>query len=252
MTRLAKRMCSAAAAAALLCGCILPAYAAEEEEARVLQYESAEPVSAVVVDAEYADVVLQPGQTDKITVESAADAKGEYGYNCTITDGTLTVKVDLVEPEAYEEYTQMGTFKVLSTYINLSENTITVTLPNKMYDSIRAETSHSGIQMRDVQSQTAWFAAKYGNIVLSGVQPQKLELESKYGNVVFDQAAVIRCEGEIKYSNIRGTIAGRKSSYSTSVAVEYGDSNLQNQAGDGVHSLAFKAKYGNIDVSFTA
>ena len=49
MTRLAKRMCSAVLAAGLVCGCILPASAAEaEEEARVLQYETAQPVSAVV------------------------------------------------------------------------------------------------------------------------------------------------------------------------------------------------------------
>ena len=59
MTRLAKRMCSAVLAAGLVCGCILPASAAEaEEEARVLQYETAEPVSAVEVDAEYADVII--------------------------------------------------------------------------------------------------------------------------------------------------------------------------------------------------
>ena len=65
MTRLAKRMCSAVLAAGLVCGCILPASAAEaEEEARVLQYEPVEavepvepvqPVSAVVVDADYAE-----------------------------------------------------------------------------------------------------------------------------------------------------------------------------------------------------
>ena len=49
MTKFAKRFLSAAAAACLLCGCILPASAAEtEEEARVLQYETAQPVSAVV------------------------------------------------------------------------------------------------------------------------------------------------------------------------------------------------------------
>ena len=76
MTRFAKRLLSAAAAAALVCGCILPVSAAEAEEARVLRYETAEPVSSVVVDAEYADVIIQPGQTDRITVESAADAKG--------------------------------------------------------------------------------------------------------------------------------------------------------------------------------
>ncbi len=35
-------------------------------------------------------------------------------------------------------------------------------------------------------------------------------------------------------------------------AASDGDSNLRAQIGDGVHALAFKTKYGNIDVSFTA
>src|SRR5699024_3873173 len=98
MTRLAKRMCSAVLAAGLVCGCILPASAAEaEEEPRVLQYETAEPVSSVVVDTRWTEVVIQPGQTDRITVESAADAKGTYSYDCTVADGVLTVNVESIE-----------------------------------------------------------------------------------------------------------------------------------------------------------
>ena len=62
MTKLAKRIGSAVLAAGLVCGCILPASAAvAEEEASVLQYETAQPVSSVVLDTEYADVVIQPG-----------------------------------------------------------------------------------------------------------------------------------------------------------------------------------------------
>ena len=253
MTRFAKRLLSAAAAAALVCGCILPASAAEaEEEPRVLQYETAEPVSSVVVDTEYADVVIQPGQTDRITVESAADAKGEYSYDCTVADGVLKVNVEGIEGEEFRDYIQIGPFRFLNQYGSILKNTITVTLPSKLYDSIRVKVGHDNIRMRDVQSQTAWLTTEYGDIVLSGAQPQKLTLESKYGDVVFDQAAVTQCEGTTKYGDVTGTIAGSQSSYSTSTAVEYGDSNLRAQIGDGVHALAFNTKYGDIDVDFTA
>lgn len=253
MTKFAKRLLSAAAAACLLCGCILPASAAEtEEEARVLQYETAQPVSSVVVDTEYADVVIQPGQTDRITVESAADAKGEYSYDCTVADGVLKVNVEGIEGEEFRDYIQIGPFRFLNQYGSNLRNTITVTLPNKLYDSIRVKVGHDDIRMRDVQSQTAWLTTEYGDIVLSGAQPQKLTLESKYGDVVFDQAAVTQCEGTTKYGDVTGTIAGSQSSYSTSTAVEYGDSNLRAQIGDGVHALAFNTKYGDIDVDFTA
>ena len=233
MTRFAKRLLSAAAAAALVCGCILPVSAAEAEEARVLRYETAEPVSSVVVDAEYADVIIQPGQTDRITVESAADAKGTYSYDCTVTDGVLTVNVEGIKGEEFRDYIQIGPFRFLNKYGNTLDNTITVTLPNKMYDSIQVAVDYDDIRMRDIQSQTARLTTEYGDIVLAGVQPQKLEYESKYGDVT-------------------GTIAGSKSSYSTSTSVEYGDSNLRAQIGDGVHALAFNTKYGDIDVDFTA
>ena len=253
MRKLAKRMCSAVLAAGLVCGCILPASAAEaEEEARVLQYETAEPVSSVVVDTEYADVVIQPGQTDRITVESAADAKGTYSYDCTVADGVLTVNVEGIEGEEFRDYIQIGPFRFLNQYGSILKNTITVTLPSKLYDSIRVKVGHDNIRMRDVQSQTAWLTTEYGDIVLSGAQPQKLTLESKYGDVVFDQAAVTQCEGTTKYGDVTGTIAGSQSSYSTSTAVEYGDSNLRAQIGDGVHALAFNTKYGDIDVDFAA
>ena len=253
MRKLAKRMCSAVLAAGLVCGCILPASAAEaEEEARILQYETAEPVSAVVVDTRWAEVVIQPGQTDKITVESAADAKGEYSYDCTVADGVLTVNVEGIEGEEFRDYIQIGPFRFLNQYGSILKNTITVTLPSKLYDSIRVKVGHDNIRMRDVQSQTAWLTTEYGDIVLSGAQPQKLTLESKYGDVVFDQAAVTQCEGTTKYGDVTGTIAGSQSSYSTSTAVEYGDSNLRAQIGDGVHALAFNTKYGDIDVDFAA
>ena len=253
MTKLAKRIGSAVLAAGLVCGCILPASAAEaEEEPRVLQYETAQPVSSVVVDTEYADVVIQPGQTDRITVESAADAKGEYSYDCSVTEGVLTVNVEGIKGEEFRDYIQIGPFRFLNQYGSILRNTITVTLPNKLYDSIRVKVGHDNIRMRDVQSQTAWLTTEYGDIVLSGAQPQKLTLESKYGDVVFDQAAVTQCEGTTKYGDVTGTIAGSQSSYSTSTAVEYGDSNLRAQIGDGVHALAFNTKYGDIDVDFTA
>ena len=253
MTKLAKRIGSAVLAAGLVCGCILPASAAEaEEEARVLQYETAQPVSSVVVDTEYADVVIQPGQTDKITVESAADAKGEYSYDCTVADGVLTVNVEGIEGEESKGYIQIGPFRFLNQYAITLDNTITVTLPNKMYDSIQVKADHDDIRMRDIQSQTAEMTCDWGDMILTGTQPQFLDLQAEWGDIVFDQAAVTKCEAYTDWGNIRGTIAGSKSSYSIATDIEDGDSNLRAQIGDGVHALAFTTEWGDVDVDFTA
>ena len=253
MTKFAKRFLSAAAAACLLCGCILPASAAEtEEEARVLQYETAEPVSSVVVDTRWTEVVIQPGQTDKITVESAADAKGEYSYDCTVADGVLKVNVEGIEGEEFRDYIQIGPFRFLNQYGSILKNTITVTLPSKLYDSIRVKVGHDNIRMRDIQSQTAQLTTEHGDIVLSGAQPQALDVENDHGDIVFDHAAVIRCEGKTSHGNIHGTIAGSKSSYTTSVANAHSINNLRTQIGDGVHALIFNIEHGNVGVYFTA
>ena len=253
MTKFAKRFLSAAAAACLLCGCILPASAAEaEEEARVLQYETAEPVSSVVVDTEYADVVIQPGQTDRITVESAADAKGEYSYDCTVADGVLKVNVEGIEGEEFRDYIQIGPFRFLNQYGSILRNTITVTLPNKLYDSVRTNTSWGDLRMENIQSQTAEMTCDWGDIILTGTQPQFLDLQAEWGDIIFDQAAVTKCEAYAEWGDIRGTIAGSKSSYSIATDIEDGDSNLRAQIGDGVHALAFTTEWGDVDVDFTA
>ena len=253
MTKFAKRFLSAAAAACLLCGCILPASAAEtEEEARVLQYETAEPVSSVVVDTRWTEVVIQPGQTDKITVESAADAKGEYSYDCTVADGVLTVNVEGIEGEESKGYIQIGPFRFLNQYAITLDNTITVTLPNKMYDSIQVKADHDDIRMRDIQSQTAQLTTEQEDIVMAGAPQQALNVENDQGDIVFDHEAEIRCEGKTSHGNIHGTIAGSKSSYTTSVANAHSINNLRTQIGDGVHALIFNIEHGNVGVYFTA
>ena len=253
MSKRFARLASAFAAVGLLCGCVLPAFAAETAQpARVLQYETAQPVSAVEVQAEWADVVIQPGQTDTIRVESAADARGTFGYDCSVADGVLTITVEAVEPEEHREYIKIGPFRILNSYSSTFDNTVSITLPDKMYDSIRTETEWGDIRIRDIQSQTAVLASDWGDIILAGAQPQLLNLYNDWGDIVFDQAAVTKCEAATEWGDIRGDIAGSRSSYAISTAVSYGDSNLSAQLGDGVHALAFTTAYGHIEVDFTA
>ena len=162
MTKLAKRIGSAVLAAGLVWGCILPASAAEAEEARILQYETAQPVSAVEANVENARLVIQAGQMDKITVESAADAKGTYTYGFSVKDGVLTVDVDAIEPE--EVYSrETDRFGVHTTYGRTYDNTITVTLPAKTYASLCAEVDNGGIRFADVEADALQAEVKNGN-----------------------------------------------------------------------------------------
>lgn len=290
MTRLAKRIGSAVLAAGLVCGCILPASAAEAEEARILQYETAEPVSAVTANVENAELVIQAGQTDKITVESAADGTGKYSYNCTVTDGVLTVDVDAIEPEeVYSRETDRS--GVHTTYGRFYNNTITVTLPAKTYASLCAEVDNGGIRFADVEADALQAKVKNGSVAVQNVKADTvqtkiengstlamdvtagtlrtevgngkikfrnvtagtLQANLKTGSIGFEKAnaSVYKCD--VKTGSIQGTLQGDQAAYRISVGLDWnwGMSSLKDQPGNGSgKSIDFHVQFGNVDVSF--
>ena len=293
MTRFAKRMCSAVLAAGLVCGCILPASAAEaEEDARVLQYETVQPVSAVKANVENAELIVQAGQTDKITVESAADAKGTYTYGFSVKDGVLTVDVDAIEPEeVYSRETDRS--GVHTTYGRFYDNTITVTLPAKTYASLCAEVDNGGIRFADVETDALQAEVKNGNVAVQNVKADtvqtKIENGStlamdvtagtlrteagngkikfrnvtagtlqaglKTGSIGFEKASASVYKCEVTTGSIQGTLQGDQAAYRISVDLDWdwGVSSLKDQPGDGSgKSIDFHVHLGNVDVSFAA
>ena len=186
MTRFAKGLLSAAAAAALLCGCILPAYAAEaEEEARVLQYETAEPVSAVTANVENVELIIQTGRTDKITVESSADAKGEFNYVFSVEDGVLTVDVDAVEPEeSYSRETDSSGSVIRTKYVRTYENTVTVTLPEKTYASLYAEVDNGSIGFTGVEADALQAEVRNGHVEVQDVKADTVQTNIVNGSAL--------------------------------------------------------------------
>ena len=261
MTKLAKRMCSAVLAAGFVCGCILPASAAEtEEEARVLQYETAEPVSAVTANVENVELIIQTGRTDKITVESSADAKGEFNYVFSVEDGVLTVDVDAVEPEeSYSRETDSSGSVIRTKYVRTYENTVTVTLPEKTYaslyaevdngsigftgveaDALQAEVRNGHVEVQDVKADTVQTNIVNGSALAEDVTAGTLRTEvgngkikfwdvtagtlyanMKTGNIGFDHVNASAYECEITTGNIEGTLTGDQAAYRIAVDLDW-------------------------------
>ena len=274
MTRLAKRMCSAILAAGLVCGCILPASAAEaEEEPRVLQYETAEPVSAVKANVENAELIVQAGRTDKITVESAADGKGKFTYNFSVKDDVLTVDVDAIEPEEFYGRETDSSGSVFIKSGRIYDNTITVTLPEKTYTSLCAEVDNGRIEFTGVEADTLRAEVKNGSVAVQNVKADTVQTKIENGNALakdvtagtlrteagngrikfwnvtagslqadlktgligFENANASTYKCEVKTGNIEGTLTGDQAAYRISVDLDWnwGVSNLKNQPGDG-------------------
>ena len=273
MTRLAKRMCSAVLAAGLVCGCILPASAAEAEEARILQYETAEPVSAVTANVENAELVIQAVQTDKITVESAADGKGKFTYNFSVKDDVLTVDVDAIEPEEFYGRETDSSGSVFIKSGRIYDNTITVTLPEKTYTSLCAEVDNGGIRFADVEADALQAKVKNGSVAVQNVKADtvqtkiengnalakdvtagtlrteagngriefwnvtagSLQADLKTGSIGFEKANASAYKCDVKTGSIQGTLQGNQAAYRISVDLDWnwGVSSLKNQPGDG-------------------
>ena len=259
MTRLAKRMCSAILAAGLVCGCILPASAAEaEEEARVLQYETAEPVSAVTANVENAELVIQAGQTDKITVESAASIEGKYTCDVSVKDGVLHITVDAVPFTQTEEWAMLkkafiegSTIPSLS--IQVYDGTFIVTLPEKTYADLYAKVNNGSIQFEGVQADTLRGKVGNGEIVCEDVTAGTLQANVGNGLVSLENTRASSYKCTVNLGSIEGELAGEQSAYRIESGVGLGGSGLPDQPGDGSgKSIDFRVHLGSIDVSFAA
>ena len=258
MTRLAKRMCSAVLAAGLVCGCILPASAAEAEEARVLQYETAEPVSAVTANVENAELVIQAGQTDKITVESAAGIEGKYTCDVSVKDGVLNITVDAVPLVQTEEwatlkkaFTEGSTIPSLS--IQVYDGTFIVTLPKKTYADLYAKVNNGSIQFEGVQADTLRGKVGNGEIVYEDVTAGTLQANVGNGIVSLENASASSYKCTVNIGSVEGELPGEQSAYHIESSVGLGGSGLPDQPGDGSgKSIDFRVHLGSIDVSFAA
>ena len=257
MTKLAKRMCSAVLAAGLVCGCILPASAAEaEEEARVLQYETAEPVSAVKANVENAELIVQAGRTDKITVESSGDTEGIYTYDFSVKDGVLNITVDAVPFVQTEGWaTLKKAFMEGSTISSLSiqayDGTFIVTLPKKTYADLYAKVNNGSIQFEGVQADTLRGEAGNGEIVYEDVTVGTLQANVGNGLVSLENASASSYKCTVDIGSIEGELPGEQSAYRIESGVGLGGSGLPDQPGDGSgKSIDFHVQLGNVDVSF--
>ena len=249
MTRLAKRMCSAVLAAGLVCGCILPASAAEaEEEARVLQYETAEPVSAVTANVENAELVIQAGQTDKITVESAASIEGKYTCDVSVKDGVLHITVDAVPFTQTEEWAMLkkafiegSTIPSLS--IQVYDGTFIVTLPEKTYADLYAKVNNGSIQFEGVQADTLRGKVGNGEIVCEDVTAGTLQANVGNGLVSLENTRASSYKCTVNLGSIEGELAGEQSAYRIESGVGLGGSGLPDQPAGGFCQNCFRISW---------
>lgn len=254
MSRWCRRLLAAAAAAGLLLSAVLPASAADSA---VLRYETSQPVTAVVADVENTDLVIQKGTGNTVRVDSAADAKGEYTYDFDLENGVLTIRVEAGEGERLKVQRGLkvdsGVVMIESKtgYATVWENEITVTLPEKVYDQIKATGKNSIMKVGDVEADEITLEGDNGSAALEGTHSRRTEIHLVNGSIDFDHSYAVDYDCEVRNGGIEGTLAGTKADYRLEASVRNGHCNLTNQAGTGTASAKFQVTNGSINLRFT-
>lgn len=208
MKKYSVRLLLAALGLVLLSGAFPAASAASEDAASIRRYETAEPVTSVVVSAQNTNVIFQQGESDTICVDTKPDAVGEYSYTFSMEDGRLTIHADAVAPGTYG---QIGPFPLLTAKKPTGyRNTMTITLPSKTYHALSAEVKNFGsVTFRDVSANT-----------ITADTP---------GSIHFDHTAADIYQCKTNIGGIRGTLTGRLADYTITANSGLRLSNLNHQ-----------------------
>lgn len=90
-----------------------------------------------------------------------------------------------------------------------------------------------------------------GDVNLSATQvSEAVSCAVNMGSIGLDQLASPAITLDADSGNVTGTIAGRQEDYQITVETDLGDSNLQNQLGEGSHLLQVTTNMGNISLDF--
>lgn len=269
-------------AAALLCGCVpvqvmgsmmdlgsfvvsvqqvleegtvetYPAESRPDVSMERLTYTAVSSVSSVEVEEKDASVQLRTGPVDRVTVEYSQPA-GSQLYTFAERGGTLIVKK--------ERETKNGRHS--------GEQPTVITLPEKVYGSIRVETENGSIRADDLEART--FSADTdngsveaegvtarnlelesvnGSFRLSGVKAGRLEVQGVNGSVVLDSAEAGAFTCRLTNGSITGSLAGREEDCSIAASAGFGRNNLRSVQRPGAEkSLDFRVENGGIQVRF--
>ena len=147
---------------------------------------SASEISSVHISCSLGDLIVCPSPDDDAHVRCLNVPEGSFAE---AADGTLTLEVK--KPSVLKTV-----FK--NPFTNTS---CTVALPDKLYDSLWAETGVGNSRMTEISCREARIETGLGNIVIEGFKPlETLKLETGSGNV---SAELPQC-GKAEISTGRG------------------------------------------------
>lgn len=217
-------------------------------------YTTAETITRVEVEDDNAPIEIRTGTGDKVTVEYGEPADQSF-YSITVRGGTLSV-------ERLDRH--------LNRVRLTGDDTLVITLPEKEYTSIQADTDNGSLKVENLSARQMELGSDNGDIETKNVTAQSLsaetdngtarltdttaqylEAQADNGEIILDGTTADVYDCETDNGSITGTLKGSAEEYSIQVSKKNGSSNLTSRTLAGAKkSIRFQTDNGDIRVEF--
>ncbi|MGG2091389.1 DUF4097 family beta strand repeat-containing protein [Bacillus sp. S13(2024)] len=163
---------------------------AEAKELEQKQFKN-QQIKNIHVDRDVGDVVIEKGKTDSFEVRYSGDQE-KRKLDINENGETLQVEVKTKTKHIFDFSFSPFSFK---------NESLTVIVPERVYNKIELETGAGKIQVQDIQSEDISAHTAAGNVEMKQMKAQKIKASSSAGKIVLHKV-----EGKVRAETAAGRI----------------------------------------------
>ncbi|SFD00255.1 DUF4097 and DUF4098 domain-containing protein YvlB [Bacillus sp. 491mf] len=173
-----------------------------------------EQIKNIHVDTDVGDVVIEKGQTDLFEVRYSSDQE-KRKLNVNENGEMLQVEVKMKKKHIFD-------FSFFS--FDLKDDTLTIIVPERVYNKIEAETAAGTIRVENIQSGNISAHSAAGDVKMKEIKAQNVKVSSSAGDIVLHKV-----EGKVRADSAAGSveIAQHNPEYSVEADSAAGDVNIK-------------------------
>ncbi|PHA03117.1 hypothetical protein COE51_01880 [Bacillus pseudomycoides] len=188
---------------------------AETKKLEQKQFKN-EQIKNINVDTDVGDVVIEKGKTDSFEVRYSGDQEKR---KLDVNENGETLQVEVKTNKKH-------IFDFSFSPFDLKDESLTVIVPERVYNKIEAKTTAGTIHMQDIQSGDISAYSAAGDVEMKEMKAQKVKASSSAGKIVLHKV-----EGKVHAETAAGSVEVMQHNPQYSVEAESaaGDVNIQLQ-----------------------
>lgn len=173
-----------------------------------------EQIKNIHIDTDFGDVVIEKGKTDLFEVKYSGDQE-KRKLDVNENGEMLQVEVKTKKKHIFD-------FSFLS--FDLKDESLTVIVPERVYNKVEAETAAGTIRVENIQSGNIVAHSAAGDVKMKEMKAQNVKVSSSAGDIVLQKV-----EGKVRAESAAGSveIAQHNPEYSVEAESTAGDVNIQ-------------------------